>query len=40
MVYCFLTLVLGANDAPTEPLSAAVPVTLTNDDVVELSCTR
>jgi len=27
----------GANDAPTMPLSGRLPVTLTNDDVVELS---
>jgi len=39
-MYCFCTVLPGANEAPTVPASAAVPVTLAKVDVTELSCTR
>src|SRR5438445_13397254 len=40
MVYCFKTVLPGANDAPTVPANVATPVTLANVEVTELSCTR
>src|SRR6266702_2988697 len=40
IVYCLITLLPGANDTPTMPFKAAAPITLANEDVVELSCTR
>ena len=40
MVYCFNTVLPGANNAPTVPASVAAPVTLANVDVTELSCTK
>src|ERR1700685_2033019 len=40
MLYCFMRLLFAEIDAPTKPSSAAVPVTLANVDVAEVTCTR
>src|SRR4051794_12861916 len=40
IVYCLITLLPAASDSPTTPFRSALPSTLVNVDVVELSCTR